>query len=78
MGKVYSEISMSLDGCVTGPNVRIGNGMGGRWDRSPGLPAPCLEQYVRFGQDGLNGAAAECMPQHAPEHRFAPQRSEDP
>jgi len=28
MGKVVSEISMSLDGFVTGPNVRVGNGMG--------------------------------------------------
>jgi dihydrofolate reductase len=28
MGKVISEISMSLDGYITGPNVRAGNGMG--------------------------------------------------
>jgi dihydrofolate reductase len=28
MGKVYSQISMSLDGFVTGPNVRVGNGLG--------------------------------------------------
>jgi hypothetical protein len=28
MGKVMREISMSLDGFITGPNVRIGNGMG--------------------------------------------------
>jgi hypothetical protein len=26
MGKVYSEISMSLDGFITGPNVHVGNG----------------------------------------------------
>ena len=33
MGKVASEISMSLDGFVTGPNVRVGNGMGDDGDR---------------------------------------------
>jgi dihydrofolate reductase len=33
MGKVISEISMSLDGFVTGPNVRVGNGMGDEGDR---------------------------------------------
>jgi hypothetical protein len=38
MGKVTCEISMSLDGFIMGPNVRVGNGMGGRWG-----PAPRLE-----------------------------------
>jgi dihydrofolate reductase len=33
MGKVISEISMSLDGFITGPNVRVGNGMGDGGDR---------------------------------------------
>jgi hypothetical protein len=33
MGKVISEISMSLDGLITGPNVRVGNGMGDDGDR---------------------------------------------
>jgi dihydrofolate reductase len=33
MGRVFSEISMSLDGFVTGPNVRVGNGMGDGGDR---------------------------------------------
>jgi dihydrofolate reductase len=33
VGKVISEISMSLDGFVTGPNVRVGNGMGDDGDR---------------------------------------------
>jgi dihydrofolate reductase len=33
MSKVISEISMSLDGFVTGPNVRVGNGMGDDGDR---------------------------------------------
>lgn len=33
MSKVYAEMSMSLDGFVTGPNVRIGNGMGDDGDR---------------------------------------------
>jgi len=33
MGKVVSDISMSLDGFITGPNVRIGNGMGDDGDR---------------------------------------------
>jgi dihydrofolate reductase len=33
MGKVISEISMSVDGFVTGPNVRVGNGMGDGGDR---------------------------------------------
>jgi hypothetical protein len=33
MGKVISEISMSLDGFVTGPNVRVGNRMGDDGDR---------------------------------------------
>ena len=28
MGKVTSEISMSLDGFITGPNEGVGNGMG--------------------------------------------------
>ena len=35
MGKVTCEISMSLDGFITGPNVRVGNGMG-RGDRLHG------------------------------------------
>jgi dihydrofolate reductase len=33
MGKVYSQISMSLDGFITGPNVRIGNGLGDNGER---------------------------------------------
>jgi dihydrofolate reductase len=33
MGKVYSEISMSLDGFITGPNVRVGNGLGDGGER---------------------------------------------
>jgi dihydrofolate reductase len=33
MGKVKSEISMSLDGFIAGPNVRVGNGMGDDGDR---------------------------------------------
>ena len=33
MRRVISEISMSLDGFVTGPNVRVGNGMGDGGDR---------------------------------------------
>jgi dihydrofolate reductase len=33
MGKVTSEISMSLDGFITGPNVGVGNGMGDGGDR---------------------------------------------
>jgi len=33
MGKVTSEISMSLDGFITGPNVSVGNGMGDDGDR---------------------------------------------
>ena len=33
MGKVTSEISMSLDGFITGPNVGVGNGMGDDGDR---------------------------------------------
>jgi hypothetical protein len=33
MGKVISEISMSFDGFVTGPNMRVGNGMGDGGDR---------------------------------------------
>lgn len=48
MGKVTSEISMSLDGFITGPNVRVGNGMGDddpcfltSWDFPTGLPARC-------------------------------------
>ena len=31
--KVTSNISMSLDGFITGPNVRVGNGMGDDGDR---------------------------------------------
>jgi dihydrofolate reductase len=33
MGKVISNISMSLDGFITGPNVRVGNGLGDDGDR---------------------------------------------
>lgn len=33
MGKVYCAISMSLDGFVTGPNVRVGNGLGDNGER---------------------------------------------
>ncbi len=33
MSKVISDISMSLDGFISGPNVRIGNGMGDDGDR---------------------------------------------
>ena len=33
MSKVVCEISMSLDGFITGPNVRVGNGMGDGGDR---------------------------------------------
>jgi dihydrofolate reductase len=33
MGKVYCQISMSLDGFITGPNVRVGNGLGDNGER---------------------------------------------
>jgi hypothetical protein len=33
MSKVMADISTSLVGFVTGPNVRIGNGMGDEGDR---------------------------------------------
>jgi hypothetical protein len=33
MAKVTSEISMSLDGFITGPNVGVGNGMGDDGER---------------------------------------------
>lgn len=33
MGKVYCEISVSLDGFITGPNVGIGNGLGDGGER---------------------------------------------
>jgi dihydrofolate reductase len=33
MGRVKGEISMSLDGFIAGPNVRVGNGMGDDGDR---------------------------------------------
>jgi dihydrofolate reductase len=33
VSKVYCDISMSLDGCITGPNVRIGNGLGNDGER---------------------------------------------
>jgi dihydrofolate reductase len=33
MSKVVSEISMSLDGFITGPNVRVGNGLGDGGDQ---------------------------------------------
>jgi dihydrofolate reductase len=33
VSKVVCEISMSLDGFITGPNVRVGNGMGDNGDR---------------------------------------------
>jgi dihydrofolate reductase len=33
MGKVYCQISMSLDGFITGPNVGVGNGLGDNGER---------------------------------------------
>jgi dihydrofolate reductase len=33
MSKVVCEISMSLDGFITGPNVRVGNGLGDNGER---------------------------------------------
>jgi dihydrofolate reductase len=33
MSKVTSDISMSLDGFITGPNVRVGNGLGDGGER---------------------------------------------
>ena len=33
MGKVISNVSMSLDGFITGPNVGVGNGLGDDGDR---------------------------------------------
>jgi hypothetical protein len=33
MGKAISKISMSVDGFITGPNVRVGNGIGDDGDR---------------------------------------------
>ena len=33
MSKVYCETSMSLDGFITGPNVRVGNGLGDGGER---------------------------------------------
>ncbi len=33
MSKVYSDITMSLDGFIAGPNVHVGNGMGDDGDR---------------------------------------------
>ena len=33
LGKVTCDISMSLDGFIAGPNVRVGNGMGDDGDR---------------------------------------------
>jgi dihydrofolate reductase len=33
MGKVVSDISMSLNGVITGPNVRVGNGLGDDGER---------------------------------------------
>ena len=33
MGVIYADLSMSLDGFIAGPNVRVGNGMGDDGDR---------------------------------------------
>ena len=33
MGTTYANLSMSLDGYIAGPNVRVGNGMGDGGDR---------------------------------------------
>jgi hypothetical protein len=44
MGKVTSEISMSVDGFVTGPNVGVGNGMGDDGD--------CLHDWRVRREDG--------------------------
>ena len=40
MAKVTSEISMSLDGFITGPNVGVGNGMGDDGFEPWGDPPP--------------------------------------
>jgi len=32
MGQIFANMSMSLDGYIAGPNVRVGNGMGDRGD----------------------------------------------
>src|SRR4051794_30000113 len=33
MGLIYANMSMSLDGFIAGPNVKVGNGMGDGGDR---------------------------------------------
>jgi hypothetical protein len=59
MAKVTSEISMSLDGFVTGPNVGVGNGMGDDGERLHEARAPLPMQggtTYTFVTDGIEAA----------------------
>lgn len=50
MGKVFAELSVSLDGFIAGPNVAVGNGMGDGGER--------LHEWM-FPADGSKGRIDE-------------------
>jgi dihydrofolate reductase len=50
MGRVFAELSVSLDGFIAGPNVRVGNGMGDGGER--------LHEWM-FPADGSRGRIDE-------------------
>lgn len=49
MGLIYADLSMSLDGFITGPNMRVGNGMGDDGDR--------LHEWMFAGKSGAEAEA---------------------
>jgi len=75
MGKVTCQVSMSLDGFIAGPNVRVGNGMGDDGDRlrrpasGPSVSATAMARFssttgepVRRASSSYN--AAICAQSH--------------
>jgi hypothetical protein len=65
MGKVTSEISMSLDGFITGPNMGVGNGMGDdgdrlhdwRFDAKTETDAAIVDEIYALDRSGPDGEA---------------------
>jgi dihydrofolate reductase len=51
MGRIYAEMSMSLDGFIAGPNVRVGNGMGDGGER--------LHDWMFAGRPEAEATASE-------------------
>ena len=74
MGKVIADITMSLDGLITGPDDRPGRGlgergeclhnwvMGGPWRYDD---EPACQSYARVTIADTEGASARACPRHA-------------